>query len=208
MVTSTAGLACDTSTTKENRETQNTQANSNEYNELKKKTGDKSVINPIEKIATKNNDISSTMSNNSASVNNELNSEAGTIDAATASSTATDYTADPLTNGSVSSPSADVPVHNFASTSHSNYGPYNQNSMNSQSKPGQNLPNFHQPSMQSRFPANQPSSATPTLNQLLATPARFPAPTPDASKSLNSQEDIARVQRQSWEQDPSQQVMH
>ena len=207
MVTSTAGLTGDTTTNStETSETRNTVGNSNAFSEVKNNSDNKTTIS-AEEVLPLNNDIHRTMATDQASTNPELSRETGSVDVAMA--TTTGQSSEPQTNGlSLSSPvTANGPAQTFASPTFSNYGPYGQSPLSSTGKPGQNFPGF-QPSMQSRFPVNQPSSSTPTLNQLLAAPSRFQvnSSNPSGEQSGQNQPEISRHQRQSWDQDPALQV--
>ena len=211
MVTSTAGLTCDTTNSNKTSESQSNGGGATELSDEKSNSDNKTNPNTVEKLLTQNNDVRSTMSADQTISNPELSGNP--VSVTDSSTISTGQTVEPQTNGlSISSAVVENgPGQTLDNTGYSNYGPYGQRSLPSSvaavGKSGSNIPSF-QPPMQARFPVNQPSSSTPTLNQLLATPSRFPINSSEQSgdHTNQTQTEISRTQRQSWEQDQRHQV--
>ena len=205
MVISAVGSATDTASNKENvGDTQSKEPVSNEYNGLKKSSAENAIINSSDQVGAKNNESHQTMSNTESEKNVEPSQDVGTDAVPVSSNPISEQRSNGLPssseelNGAASSlPSRPAPQSNIVS----HYPPTSNLSENT----NQNTPNYQQPQTQPRFTAVQQPSATPTLNQLLTTPVRYP-PNQGNHTTPPNQLDSCQNQSKLWNQDSPQQV--
>ncbi|XP_076818365.1 AT-rich interactive domain-containing protein 1A-like isoform X2 [Clavelina lepadiformis] len=221
MVTNTAGGATTETASKENGECAKDNSVNEDYSNLKQNCEDYPKITQTEKIvvapqneATNTNSMSQIPIDQNEGTNYNAVSAANGLPGTTGTGNARPYgNGVPVTSAmSVNGPLvAAPPPQSAVPSSYANYSPYNHHSTAYPGKsgvpPGRQMPNpAYPPSMSQRYP-NQQGVATPTLNQLLTTPSRYPTQYTGYTNHSASQQqpDYSQGGSQTWQPRPQQQ---